>query len=155
MLPSDAWVDLEAARDGLHRAEGAAAREDWAGVWGPARIAQHVAPRGFLPGYEGEWVNEVRRELEDLYLRALELVAGACLYLGPSELDTAERAARTLVRLAPLRESGYRHLMQVLAARDDRARALQVYEDIRTLLREELGVSPSASTQALHRQLLA
>ena len=38
--------------------------------------------------------------------------------------------------------------------RDDRADALHVYDQLRTLLREELGTAPSPSTQELHRALL-
>ena len=153
-LPEGSWVDVEAASDALHRAEGAAARADWAGVWGPARVVQHVCVRPFLTGEDADWGEEVRRNQDDAYLRSLELVAEACLHLGSSELATAERAARTLVRAAPLRESGHRTLMRVLAARDDRAGALLAYEDLRALLREELGVAPSESTQAFHRRLL-
>jgi SARP family transcriptional regulator, regulator of embCAB operon len=74
--------------------------------------------------------------------------------IGGGELDTAERSARSLVRQAPFRESGYRYLMEVLAARDNRADALQVYDRLRTLLRDELGAAPSPARQQLHRALL-
>ena len=154
LLPSDAWVDLEAAADGLHRAESAAARGAWPDVWGPARVAQHVALRGFLPGEDAPWVREVRHRVEGLYLRALELAAQSSLAIGGSELATAERSARTLVEKAPYRESGHRYLMEVLDAQGNRAEALQVYERLRTLLREELGSAPSPATQELHRGLL-
>ncbi len=97
---------------------------------------------------------ERRRELEGVYLRALELAAHASLRIGGGELDTAERSARSLVRLAPFRESGYRYLMEVLAARDNRAEALQVYDELRTMLKAELGTTPSPATKELHRTLL-
>ena len=35
-LPDDAWVDVHAAREALHRAESAVAREEWEAAWGPA-----------------------------------------------------------------------------------------------------------------------
>jgi DNA-binding SARP family transcriptional activator len=44
--------------------------------------------------------------------------------------------------------------MEALAARGNAAEALRVYERLRVLLREELGASPAAETQALHRRLL-
>jgi hypothetical protein len=50
----------------------------------------------------------VRRELEDLRLRALEAAAEAGPALGGAELDGAKRSARTLDELEPYRESGYR-----------------------------------------------
>ena len=92
--------------------------------------------------------------LEAIYLRSLEVRARAGLALGGSELDTAERSARSLVAASPYRESGYRFLMQVLAARDNAAEALHVYERLRVLLRDELGTVPGAATQQLHRRLL-
>lgn len=154
ILADDAWVDVEAAPAAIHRAEGAAAREDWPGTWVAARIAQHIAVRPFVAGDDAPWIDERRRDLEGLYLHALELAAQASLRIGGGELDTAERSARTLVREAPFRESGYRYLMEALAARGNAAEALHVYEELRTLLREELGAGPSPETQRLHRALL-
>lgn len=153
-LPSDAWVDLEAASESVHRAESAVARGSWADAWGPARVAQHVCARGFLPGEDAPWIDELRRRIEDMYLRSLELAAQSCVRIGGAELDTAERAARRLVERAPYRETGYRALMEVLQARENSAEALHVYERLRTLLRDELGASPSPATQELHRRLL-
>jgi len=76
--------------------------------------------------------------------------------LGSGSDRTAHRrtAFRLRRRNAPFRESGYRYLMQVLELRENRAEALQVYEELRQLLRNELGISPSPATQALHRRLL-
>jgi SARP family transcriptional regulator, regulator of embCAB operon len=44
--------------------------------------------------------------------------------------------------------------MQALARRDSNAEALLVYEQLRTVLRDELGATPSPATQALHRRIL-
>jgi SARP family transcriptional regulator, regulator of embCAB operon len=155
VLPADAWIDLEAAREALHRAEAAAARSAWTDCWSPARVVQHIAVRGFLPDEDAPWVIELREGLEDMYLRSLELVAQTGLGIGGTELDTAERAARSLVARAPFRESGTRYLMEVLAARGNAAEALLAYEELRMRLREQLGAAPSAPTQELHRKLLA
>jgi SARP family transcriptional regulator, regulator of embCAB operon len=154
VLPGHAWVDIEAAAEGLHRAEAAVAQGDFAGAWGPARVAQHVATRVFLAGEEAPWIDVQRRRLEEILVRSLELVGRACVEIGGGELDTAERAARRLIECAPYRESGYRLLMETLAARDNTAEALLVYDALRRRLRDELGAAPSSSTQALHRRLL-
>ncbi|MDX6487976.1 MAG: family transcriptional regulator, regulator of embCAB operon [Gaiellaceae bacterium] len=153
-LPADAWIDLEAATEALHRAESAIARDAWEEAWGPARVPQHVCARGFLPGEDAPWIAELRRRVEELYLRSLELVARAGVGIGGAELDTAERAARRLVELAPYRESGYRALMETLARRGNSAEALVVYDGLRTRLRADLGTAPSTPTQKLHRELL-
>jgi DNA-binding SARP family transcriptional activator len=153
-LPDGAWVDVEAAAAGVHRAESAVARGDYDGAWGPGRVAQHVARRVFLPGEDAPWIDEQRRRLEEIHVRALELVGRACVEIGGGELDTAERAARGLIALAPYRESGHRLLMEALAARGNTAEALLAYDMLRRRLRDELGASPSAATQELHRRLL-
>ena len=101
------------------------------------------------------WIDEHRRELEELYLRSLELVGRACLEIGGGELDTAERNGRRLVARAPYRESGYRLLMEVLAERGNDAEALLLYDELRRRLRDELAMAPSALTQAIYRSILA
>jgi DNA-binding SARP family transcriptional activator len=154
VLPADAWVDLEAAREAIHRAESSVARGAWASAWGPARVSLHVARRGFLPGEDLPWVDEQRRALGEIELRALECIAESSLGLGASERDAAVRSGRDLVRLAPHRESGHRLLMRALAAEGNAAEALGVYEALRVRLRDDLGAAPGPDTQALHRQLL-
>jgi DNA-binding SARP family transcriptional activator len=154
VLPDDTWVDVESVSDALHRAEAAVARADWTAAWGPARVVQHIAVRKLMQGEEGAWLDDPRRRLRGAYERSLELVAEACLEIGGGELDTAERAAYALVETAPYRESGYRWLMLVHERRGNRAEALRVYDDLRQLLRQELGTSPAPVTQALHRSLL-
>jgi pentatricopeptide repeat protein len=74
--------------------------------------------------------------------------------VGGTELAAAERSGRELIKLAPYRESGYRHLMRALARGGNTAEALRVYEQLRTLLRDELGIAPCAETLALHGELL-
>jgi len=154
VLPTDTWIDLEAATEGLHRAASAVSQREWARAWGPSRVALHIAQRGFLQGHEAPWVDDVRRRLEDVLVRAHECVAAIGLGLSGSELASAERSARALLKLAPYRESGYRFLMEVLAVQGNIAEALLTYEQLRRLLREELGASPGSATEALHRRLL-
>jgi len=153
-LPN-AWVDLEAAVEAIHRAESAVAQHDWTRAWGPALLALLVAQRGFLRGEDAPWITEIREQLSVVRLRALECYAATELGIGGAELAGAERAGRQLVQLAPLRESGYRHLMQALAAQDNLAEALAVYNDLGSHLREQLGASPSPATVALYQRLLA
>ena len=44
--------------------------------------------------------------------------------------------------------------MAVLVRKGNDAEALRVYDELRVLLREQLGTAPSAATQDLYRQLL-
>jgi len=150
----DAWVDLEAAAMGVHRAESAVALGDWTTASGPARVALHTANRGILPGLDAPWIVELRGRLEDIRLRALACIAISSLRIGGTELPAAERSARSLVTLSPFREAGYGLLMEALAAQGNTAEALRVYDDLRCRLRDELGTAPGAELQELHRLLL-
>ena len=150
----EAWVDVEAASEAIHRAEGAVGRGAWADAWGPGRVALHIGRRELMPGESAAWIEAERRTLEEIELRALECIAKSSLELGPNELESAVRSGRDLVRLAPHRESGHRLLMRALAAEGNDAEALGVYERLRIQLREDLGVAPSAPTQELYRALL-
>jgi DNA-binding SARP family transcriptional activator len=151
----DAWVDLEAAVEAIHRAESAIAQRDWPRSWGPALTAMLVAERDFLPGEDAPWIDETRRQLTDIRLRALECYAAAAVGIGGTEVAAAVRASRQLTRLAPLRESGYRYLMRALAAQGNLAEALDVYGQLSECLRDRLGVSPSPATRELYESLLA
>lgn len=133
-LPADAWVDVEAARAAIHRAESAIALGDWGRAWGAAQITLFASRRGFLPGEDLPWVADVRRELDSLHVRALEAYGTASLHVAGTELATAERAASELIGRAPFRESGYRVLMAALAARGNTAEALRIYDDLVRLL---------------------
>ena len=154
VLPPGAWVDIEAAREAIHRSESAVAQQDWGRAWGAAQITLFAARRGFLPGDDLPWIEAVRRELDTLRIRALETYALSALNLAGTELATAERSARELVERAPFRESGYRVLMQALAAGGNTAEALMVYDQLVHLLGDELGVAPSPPTRELHARLL-
>ena len=87
-----AWVDLEAAAEAIHRAESSIAQQDWVRAWGPALTALFVAERDFLPGEDAPWIDDIRHQLTELRLRALECYAAAGLGLGGTELAAAVRA---------------------------------------------------------------
>lgn len=154
VLPKDVWIDREAARGGIHEAESAIALGRPKCAWLPARISLSIAEAGFMAGYEGAWIDEERRELEEIRLRALECVAETAIELGGAEVAAAERAGRALIAAAPFRESGYRYLMTVLEAEGNTAEALRVYGGYRGLVREELGISPSRALREHHARLV-
>lgn len=153
-LPGGAVIDVEAAAAAVHRAESAIAQSDPHRAWGPSQVALFVASRPLLPGDDAAFLDEVRRWLEEVRTRALEAYGQAGLGIGGSELASAVRSGRELARREPYRESGYRLLMEALAAQGNPAEALRVFDELRVRLRSELGVPPSAQTQDLHLRLL-
>ena len=152
--PEGARDDVEAALAAAHRAESAVVQCDWTRAWSAALCAQYVAERPLLPDHDLPWLDAWRRRLGDTLERALEAYAAACLGLGGTELAGAERSARRLVALNPLRETGYDLLMRALAARGRVPEALREYERARSVLRDELGIPPGAAIAELHAQLL-
>lgn len=154
VLPRDVFVDVEAAFEALHRAESHIAGGEWAEAWGPSGVAYHVASRSLLQGHDRPWLDEWRRRLDDVRLRGLECFAAARLGLGGPTLPQAEQCGRRLIELAPYRETGYRILMEALERRSNNAEALLVYDRLRVLLRDELGIAPSPAVQSVYRRLL-
>jgi SARP family transcriptional regulator, regulator of embCAB operon len=154
VLPRETRVDIEAAADAVHRAESALAQHAFHRAWGPSQVAMFVAARPFMPGEDACWIDETRRWLVGLHLRALEAYARAGLGIGGTELPAAVRTGRHLIRLEPYRETGYQLLMQALAREGNPVEALRVYEQLRRRLHDDLGVVPSAEAQELHKNLL-
>jgi hypothetical protein len=93
-LPPDAFVDLEHAREAIHRAESALAQDHWHRAWGASQGPLFTARRGFLPDEDADWIRDTRHELDALHARALECYTQACLGVGGTELAAAERAGK-------------------------------------------------------------
>lgn len=153
-LPPGSWVDLEAAEEAAGRAESLLGEGRPSEALGQAATGLEIVAAPLLPEVRHAWIDQRRAEVDELRSRMYMATARAGLQLGGSNLDDATRAAQCLIEREPFRESGYALLMEVLAARDDVAEALLVYERLRALLRDELGVTPSARVAALHDKLL-
>ena len=152
-LPDGTWVDVAVAAEAAREAEAALAADDLEKAKDAGALAASLLRQPFLPGEEGAWVEEKRRELEGVRERALDVLADASLRSG--DASDAVRWAEQVVALAPFRESGYRRLMTAHVAAGNRAEALRVYERCRRLLADELGAYPSPETESIYRGVLA
>jgi DNA-binding SARP family transcriptional activator len=152
-LPDDAWIDVEQAANDLAAAERALAAGEPAEASDAAHAAASLLAEPFLAGESAGWIEEARREFDDLAVSALELEARA--ELQRDNPRDAARAARDLVSRAPYREAGHVLLMEALAAEGNTAEALIAYERVRRLLRDELGTTPSHAVSELHAHLLS
>ena len=151
-LPEGTWVDLFAAASAADEAEAALAAGDLDEARDAAALAVSLLQQPFLPGEDGSWVEEKRRELADVRARALGALTDAALRSG--DAPEAVKWAEQTIALAPFRETGYRRLMEAHAAAGDRAEGLRVYERCRRLLADELGAYPSPETESIYRELL-
>jgi len=151
-LPAGAWIDVDAAAEALERAEAELAVGDLREAISQATASAALARRVFLPGEDGPWVEEKRRDLRDLLVRSLECLGDAALASGdPAD---ALRHAEEVTRLEPFRESAYRRLMECHVAAGNPAEALRVYEHCRRFLADELGAYPSPETEAAYLEIL-
>ena len=152
LLPSDVWIDVEAANVAIDRAESALRRGKLQEAWGWAQVTYQVSRRPFLMGEEGPWVTLKRSELHELLVRAHECLSEPSIW--HTEPEYAVKHAKEAVALEPFRETSYQLLMRAHAAVGNRAEALRVYERCRSHLSEELGVSPSPQTEAVYLDIL-
>lgn len=151
-LPTDAWIDIEAAADGLHDAEVLVKAGKRRQAYGPAQVAYHISRRPFLAGENGDWVEAQREKLRTIRVRTCECLSE--VYLANGEPSLAAEAAKEVVALQPFRETAYQLLMRAHAAAGNRAEALWVYEKCRKLVSDELGVPPSPETHAVYLKVL-
>ena len=149
-----ARVDIEASAAAILEAEAAMESGDHTLAAERAREALSTDLQTFLPDAEGGWAAEQRRELETIRLRALETLAEAGLRQGGRELGAAEQAARAAIAAAPFRESAHRLLMEVHEAAGNPAEALRAFEELRSLLREELGTTPGPAAMTVFERVL-
>ena len=105
-----------------------------------------------LEGCYDDWLLGERERLRQRQLDALEKLATMCEARG--DLEDAIGHAERLLRGDPLREQTHRQLMRCHAARGDRARAVRIYHVCCSTLERELGVRPSAETDAAYRELV-
>ena len=153
-LPEDAWVDWEVAFSQLAVCRAALASSDWAAARDAGRAAVEIADAGLLPGLEAAWIDERRADLDELRVEALEAIATSGARLGGADLARAEQAARAAIDAAPYRETARVALIATLRAAGNDAEALRAYEDVRVLLRDDLGTTPGPALLAVHEQLL-
>jgi DNA-binding SARP family transcriptional activator len=151
-LPSDTWVDTEAAVLVLDEAEGSLRAGAIERAWGAANVAVTIARRPFLAGEDGLWVDLQCSRLRDLLVRGLDCLSD--ISLRNHEVALAIQYVSEALRLEPYRETGYQCLMRAHAMLGNRADVHRTYERCRKLLREQVGIEPSPELETLYRSLL-
>lgn len=94
-----------------------------------------------------------RGQWAEAHIAVSELLARAELAQGRAE--AAIPFLRGIVSQHPHRESAHELLISALAAAGRRVEALEVYQSLRTVLVEDLGIEPGAGLRALQQQILA
>jgi DNA-binding SARP family transcriptional activator len=98
------------------------------------------------PEFE-HWLDSERDRLRQRAANAARTLAAEAEAIGETGLAVVR--LRQLLALAPTDEVTARHLMRLLAAADDRGRALQVFRDLEARLHDDFGLEPGPETRAL------
>lgn len=105
-----------------------------------------------LPSCYDDWIVPLRTQLHQEIMTALDRFV--TLLENQRAYEEGIRYTQRLLTFDPLDEKSYQRLMRLRALNGDRAGALQVYQECTTVLARELGVEPSAETEALYTRLL-
>jgi len=151
-LAAGSVIDVEDAVRFVEDAESAWRSGDSAVAVPAAATAASLARRPFLPGESGLFVERRRDELRAVLLRALDVLSESLT--GTAFEHEAIRYAKEAVALDPYRETGYTRLMRLHVSVGNRAEALRVYDECRHTPADDLGVAPSAHTQAAYQEIL-
>jgi DNA-binding SARP family transcriptional activator len=150
-LPAGTQVDVAAAILAVERAEQARAHGDGERALRETATATATLSEPFLAGDDCAWVDDRRAELREVLIRALVVKTEV---LCDASSPAAIAAAQTLVDLEPEREQAHVLLMRAHLAVGGRVEALRHYEQLRKMLADDFGLSPSAAADELMRVAL-
>jgi DNA-binding SARP family transcriptional activator len=105
-----------------------------------------------MHGCYEEWVEEQRSYYNERYQHMLEILAGVAF--AQKEWLNSLQLAQQILRDDPYREDIHCLIMRAQAAQGNRAAVKEQYENLRSLLRKELGIEPASETQKVYRQLI-
>lgn len=154
LVLTNAWVDVTAFRDLAVEARASRRSGDHARVVGLTREAEAVYLGDFEAHDSGSsWAVETRESLSAMRRSLLTDAAESAVEL--SWMRDAIDLAESAIAADPYSERAYRALMRAFAGLGETDSALRVFNDVRTVLAEELGVTPSRQTTALQMNILS
>lgn len=124
---------------------------DAPGDIGRTELAVLTDASELLPDWDDEWIRVERERVREVRLEALERVAEDLTDRGL--VGQAVEAGLAAVADEPFRESAHRVLIEAYVRKGNTAAALERFRRLRTTLRRELGVAPSADLVARVRRL--
>ena len=146
------WLDLDELEARVREAREALAVRRLGAAFTAAEAGLMLARGVVLPEEDGDWVEAPRAAAQILITTARRVGAEAASLSG-DHAAAAVLAQHALIE-DPFDETSLRIVMRAHGASGRPASGLAVYAVFRAALAEELGVSPSAETEALHGDLL-
>jgi DNA-binding SARP family transcriptional activator len=117
----------------------------------PGPAERLVLAGEMLPGWYDDWVLVERERFRQRRLHALERACGSLARAG--DFGRAIDACLAAVTAEPLRETAHLGLIEAHLAEGNRVEALRQFETYRRLMRDELGLPPSAQVVAVIRNI--
>lgn len=105
-----------------------------------------------LEGWYKDWALRERERLRAIYLKSIIYLLQYYEFHGVYE--KAITYGQQVLELDPLREEIHREMMRLYLNNGQRALALRQYENCRSVLAKEFGISPMEDTQVLHTQII-
>jgi pentatricopeptide repeat protein len=154
LVLTNAWVDVIAFRDLAVEARVSRRGGDHARVVGLTREAEALYLGDFEAHDGGSgWAVETRESLAATRRSLLTDAAESAVEL--SWMRDAIDLAESAITADPYSERAYQSLMRAFAGLGETDRALRVFNDLRSVLADELGVAPSRQTTALQMSILS
>ncbi len=152
-LSPDVFVDVDYFESLVERAETAASEMDWDGVVDGVEAALALWRGEPFPDLTDDVsASPAVIRLDEQHLEAIELRLRALLALG--RYGEALPELRALVVDHPLHERFRFHLMVALYRAGRQVEALRTYQELRTMLGEEIGIDPDPSLRDLEERIL-
>lgn len=153
LVLTNAWVDAAAFRDLAVEARACHRAGDHARVICLTRQAEALYVADFEAHDGGsDWAVETRESLAVMRVALLTDAVESAVEL--RWLRDSLDLATAVIDADPYSDRGHRGLMRAYAGLGETNRALRVFADFRSLLDKDLGIPPSAQTQALQMSLL-
>lgn len=153
LVLTNAWVDVAAFRDLAVEARACHRAGDHAKVVCLTRQAEAMY-LGDFEAHDGgsDWAVETRESMAAMRVAMLTDAVESAVEL--RWLRDAVDLATLVIDADPYSDRGHRGLMGAYAGLGETDRALRTFADFRALLDDDLGIPPSAQTQALQMSLL-
>lgn len=145
-------IDSEKFLGAIAAAEAAKKEKDDAAVRENLEIAYSLYRGDFLEGSYEDWVEEQRHFYREQFSRVLNGLAK--LSVAEKQWGNALKFAEEILAIDPYREDLHRLIMKVLSAQGKPAAVKMHFEKMQVMLKQELGVEPSAETKRLAKELL-
>lgn len=146
------FIDSEAFLAAIVAAEAAKKEKDDQAVRENLERAYGLYRGEFLEGSYEDWAEEQRHFYRDQFSRVLNGLAK--LSVAEKQWTSALKFAGEILAIDPYREDLHRLAMKVLSAQGKPAAVKKHYEDMQTLLKQELGIEPSAETKRVFKELM-